>query len=222
MEEPLATNSVEEQNAKVSNEEEEDLFVYEERDIAEGVKKCKDSIVGKLITEKNINPNWIHNAMYNIWRKPEGFQLKEVQDKLYQFFFEKESDMKRVLKGSPWIFRNSWLIMEKWERNTNPKKMDFSKDEVSVQIWNLPEHCKTTKLGIKLAAVIGEVLECNLYDCGNEQGMFIKARFSNMRSSLLFATTVDSSVMRKALVQKRKMKRQEAELNPEIWEPAET
>ncbi|QHO52250.1 uncharacterized protein DS421_2g37840 [Arachis hypogaea] len=66
--------------------------------------------------------------------------------------------------------------MEKWERNINIEEMEFTKPEVNVQIWNIPEHCKTIKLGWKLAAVAGEVLECNLYDGGNGQGLFIKAK----------------------------------------------
>ncbi|MED6135370.1 hypothetical protein PIB30_045819 [Stylosanthes scabra] len=160
MESLLESNNKEGLKATETQEEEEDLVIYEDGDIIEGVLKCKHSIVGKLITEKTINPGWVHNAMYNIWKKPEGFQMKEIQDKLYQFFFEKESDMKRVLKGSPWMFRNSWLLMEKWERNTNPKDMDFSSSE-------------TTKLGSKLAAVVGEVVDCSLYDGGNGQGLAV-------------------------------------------------
>ncbi|MED6121579.1 hypothetical protein PIB30_031560 [Stylosanthes scabra] len=124
MEGSLATTA-EDLKQNATNDEEEELFIYEE--------------------EKTINPSWVHNAMHYIWRKPEGFQMKEIEEKLYQFFFEKEGDMKRALKGSPWSFKNSWLLMKKWERNVNPSNMDFSKTEVNVQIWNLLEHCKTTK-----------------------------------------------------------------------------
>ncbi|MED6203914.1 hypothetical protein PIB30_004043 [Stylosanthes scabra] len=84
--------------------------------------------MGKLITDKDINPTWVQNAMSNIWRKPGGFQMKEIHDKLYQFIFKKEADMKRVLNGSPWLFRNSWLLLRRWERNNKPEAMDFSKD----------------------------------------------------------------------------------------------
>ncbi|MED6221460.1 hypothetical protein PIB30_054888 [Stylosanthes scabra] len=116
-------------NHSLNEEEEESLVIYEEKDIAEGVQKCKYSIVGKLITEKPVNQSWVQNAMYNIWRKPEEFHMKEIQSKIYQFFFKKEGDMRRILNGSPWMFRNSWLLMERWERGVDPTEIDFSHTE---------------------------------------------------------------------------------------------
>ncbi|MED6119112.1 hypothetical protein PIB30_008921 [Stylosanthes scabra] len=134
MEGTLTTNNIEDPKKTETENEEEELVIYEEGDIVESVQKCKHSIVGRLITDKAINPSWVHNDMYNIWRRPAGFQMKEIQEKLYQFFFEKEGDMKRVLKGSPWMFRNSWLLMEKWERSKSPKEMEFTKAEARVKI----------------------------------------------------------------------------------------
>ncbi|MED6132864.1 hypothetical protein PIB30_118942 [Stylosanthes scabra] len=156
----------------------ESLIIYDEDDIDEGIKKCTYSIVGKLITDKQINPIWIQNAMSNIWKKPQGFHMKEIQPKLYQFFFDKETDMRRALKGNPWILRNSWLLVKQWERNLNPAEMDFSAAELNVQMWNMPERCKTVRLGRKVAALMGEVLECNLFDGGSGLGTFVKARVS--------------------------------------------
>ncbi|RYR06926.1 hypothetical protein Ahy_B05g074242 [Arachis hypogaea] len=72
--------------------------------------------------------------MNNIWRKPVGFNMIEIRPKLYQFLFEREADMRRVLKGNPWTFRNAWLLVKKWERSINPMDMNFSRhDEVSCE-----------------------------------------------------------------------------------------
>ncbi|MED6124601.1 hypothetical protein PIB30_060463, partial [Stylosanthes scabra] len=137
-------------------EEEEEYIEYEENDVAEGIQKCKYSIVGKLITTKEINPIWVQSAMGNIWRKPKGFSMVEIKPKLYQFYVEKEADMRRILKGDPWLFRNAWLMVRKWERTTNPEEMVFLSAELKMQIWNLPEHCKTITLGKKIAGKVGE------------------------------------------------------------------
>ncbi|MED6169774.1 hypothetical protein PIB30_024431 [Stylosanthes scabra] len=108
---------------EAQTEEEEEYVEYEENEVAEGIQKCKYSVVGKLITTKEINPVWVQSAMGNIWRKPKGFNMVEIQPKLYQFFVERETDMKRILKGDPWMFRNAWLMVKKWERGINPTEM---------------------------------------------------------------------------------------------------
>ncbi|RYR04439.1 hypothetical protein Ahy_B06g084166 [Arachis hypogaea] len=131
-------HEIEEENIRTRSNvtEEEEVLEYEEEDIEEG----------KLVTDKNINPTWVQTTMFNIWRRPEGFKMVEIKPKLFQFFFHKEIDMRKVLKGNPWMFRNSWLLIKKWERGVNPSEMDFSRTEIKLQIWNMPEHCKTTTL----------------------------------------------------------------------------
>ncbi|RYQ96647.1 hypothetical protein Ahy_B08g092487 [Arachis hypogaea] len=90
--------------------------------------------------------------MLNIGRKLESFQMKEIQSKLFQFFFKKEADMKKI--------QQTWSLTA----------------EVKVQIKNLLEYYKTVKLGRQLAAVVGEVMEYNLFEGENGKKKFIKAK----------------------------------------------
>ena len=83
--------------------------------------------------------------------------------------------MNRILKGSPWLFRNSWLLLRRWERNMNLLETYFSIVEIWVQIWGIPEHCKTVKLGMKIVAILGEVRDCALFELGGSQSRIIKA-----------------------------------------------
>ncbi|RYR27042.1 hypothetical protein Ahy_B02g061368 [Arachis hypogaea] len=85
--------------------------------------------------------------MQNIWKKPEGLRIVELKPKIYQIFFQKETDLDRVLKGSPWYFRNSWFLLLKWDRSEDPVEKTLDKADIKVQIWNLLEHCKTASLG---------------------------------------------------------------------------
>ncbi|MED6195112.1 hypothetical protein PIB30_034953 [Stylosanthes scabra] len=161
----------EEQGANLSNEtvDEENLSVYDEEDITEGIQDCKTRIIGKLITNKNINLHWIQTAMTNMWRNPEGFRAVEVKPKIYKFFFAKEADMERALKGSPSLFRNAWMIMKKWGRGGEALEEGLDKANVKMQIWGLAEHCKTPKLGEKIVAYMGEVLDCEVYKSNRGQ-----------------------------------------------------
>ncbi|XP_072066984.1 uncharacterized protein [Arachis hypogaea] len=136
----MENETVHEDPAEYEAEDEESLIVYGEEDISEGIKECQISIIGRLVTNKNINVAWIQTAMYNIWKKPEGFRVTEVKPKTYQFFFKNEADRDRVLR-----------------------------------IWDLLEHCKTLKLGRKIAACMEKVKECELFEVGRDQERFIKA-----------------------------------------------
>ncbi|XLT59938.1 hypothetical protein HN873_052542 [Arachis hypogaea] len=96
-----------EDNETVDTVDEEELIVYGEEDVTEGVQNCQTSIIGKIIIDKNINLTWIQTAMSNIWKSPEGFRVTEVRPKMDQFFFKRESDLEKALEGSPWLFRNA-------------------------------------------------------------------------------------------------------------------
>ncbi|MED6130521.1 hypothetical protein PIB30_001607 [Stylosanthes scabra] len=56
----------------ISDEEDENLFVYEEVEIQEGVQKCVHSLIGNLVTDKFINTNWVNSAMSNMCNQPKG------------------------------------------------------------------------------------------------------------------------------------------------------
>lgn len=53
-------------------------------------------------------------------------------------------DHKRILKGSQWLFRNMWLILQEWDDIPNINNLEFSKTPTWVQIWGLPHDVKIT------------------------------------------------------------------------------
>ncbi|KAJ1376289.1 Zinc finger, CCHC-type [Sesbania bispinosa] len=82
--------------------------IYDEDDVIDGIELCSKSLIGQIITQKPIHLNNLHNALGGIWCNPLGFRMEEIYPKTFQFFFDSEDDANRILKGSPWLFRNSW------------------------------------------------------------------------------------------------------------------
>lgn len=115
--------------------------------------------IGKIFTEKPIHKNSLQNALANILCNPKGFRIEEVKEKIFQFFFEEKKDVSRILNGSPWIFRNSWLVIKPWQRDTEPKDMEFTHVPVWEQLLGLPSHCRTKNMANKIGGCIGEVLD---------------------------------------------------------------
>ncbi|KAJ1422241.1 Zinc knuckle CX2CX4HX4C [Sesbania bispinosa] len=149
------------------------IILYDEEDVLEGLKSCSKSLLGRIVTQKPIHTNNLHNALSGIWCQPKGFRIEEVAQKTFQFFFEEESDAERIRKGSPWLFRNSWLILRGWERGQNMEEVDFSNVLVRMQIWGLPSHCQTVRMGFKIGACMGRVQEVEIFET-KEKGIYLR------------------------------------------------
>ncbi|KAJ1384027.1 Zinc finger, CCHC-type [Sesbania bispinosa] len=130
------------------------FVIYDEEDVVEGIDHCSKSLIGQIFTHKPIHLNSMQNALGGIWCNPLGFRMEEIFPKTFQFFFDSEKDTDRILKSSPWLFCNSWLILKRWSRGHPINKVDFSKVEVKIQLWGLPPHCRTSKMGRKIGSCL--------------------------------------------------------------------
>jgi hypothetical protein len=139
-------------------------FLYSETDIHEGISACSSSLIGKFITDKPIHVNSIQNGLENIWGAPQGLKIQELGGKIMQFYMKNKADQERILYGNPWIFRNSWLVVKPWDRGTDLNTVDFDHVPIWIQLWGLPQHCKTKKMGENIGALLGKVEESEFYE----------------------------------------------------------
>ncbi|KAJ1431874.1 Zinc knuckle CX2CX4HX4C [Sesbania bispinosa] len=63
--------------------------------------------------------------------------------------------------------------MRRWERGMDIGSIEFSLVPVRVQIWGLPAHCKTIKMGYKIGGCLGEVKTADLFEI-RDRGSFLK------------------------------------------------
>jgi hypothetical protein len=157
-------NSNNQQRTPPPNSAEDPFCWYHEDHIQEGVHGCQQSLIGKFLTEKIIPKQIISNALLGIWGNPKGFQISEIEGGFLHISMENERDIQRALKGNPWTIRNSWLMVQKWDREKDPKELEFHKVPIWLQLWNLPLHCKTITMGKHLGAQLGQVEEAAIYD----------------------------------------------------------
>ncbi|KAJ1379880.1 Zinc finger, CCHC-type [Sesbania bispinosa] len=149
------------------------IIIYDDEDVSEGIRSCSKSLVGKILTKKLIHTNSLLSALAGIWCNPKGLRIEECGSKTFQFFFEEESDVDRILSNNPWLFRNSWLVLKKWHRGIEIEKLNFTKIPVRMQLWGLPTHCRTPKMGMKIGSSMGKVLESDIYET-KEAGAYIR------------------------------------------------
>lgn len=89
----------------------------------EGVEENKDELrwclVVRLLIEKIINFNAMHNTLAALWRPLNVVSIKEIislsgsnmQCYLLQFYHE--VSVQRMLYGDPWIFDNNHLVLKR-------------------------------------------------------------------------------------------------------------
>ncbi|MED6196308.1 hypothetical protein PIB30_046262 [Stylosanthes scabra] len=118
----------------------------------------------------------IEFALGAIWRRLEGFRVIDHGDNIYQFFFERETDVIKIERGSPWLFRNYMIHLRCWHESSVITDEDFSKVPIWIQFLGSPEHYKTLELGRKIGTTIGEVLEVDFFNMKGCDGRIVKAR----------------------------------------------
>lgn len=139
------------------------FFMYEEEYIGEGIKQCKNIIIGKILEPKKIPKQIMHDSLMGIWCSPAGFKITELENNMFQFSFEKDYDIPIIRKGEPWIIKNVWLKLYLWNRTTSIQEFDFQHVPLWNQVWGLPLHCKTIAKGSQLGAQIRKVEEATIY-----------------------------------------------------------
>jgi hypothetical protein len=139
--------------------------MYKEEHIADGINQCKQSLIGKiLLAQKPILKSVLHNTLTGMWGNPQGMVITEIEGGLFLISMDLDKDLQRAIKGNPWVIRNSWFLVQPWDRQINPQSIDFLHMPIWIQLWGLPIHCKTIAMGKHLGSQLGKVEESALYD----------------------------------------------------------
>lgn len=189
------SNTTEHQQTPQRNSQEEPFFYYQESYVKESIKNCQNSVIGMFLSNKIVPLQQIQNTLNGISGKPVGFKIVELEGKTYKFLMEKAEDTQRILKGSPWIVRNIWLVLHSWDRKKLPKELDFSNVPICIQFWGLPMHCRSAEMGTAIGEQIGEVIDSAVYEMPDKANFVkIKVQFNinnPIRAGLYIGNKVD-------------------------------
>lgn len=89
-------------------EEEEGGVVVGEEELAPAVKTYV--LIGRFLTDKNINSQAMQNVLASIWRPKEGVEIHDLGGQRYSFVFFHVLDLQKVLDGGPWTFEQGLLL----------------------------------------------------------------------------------------------------------------
>lgn len=95
-------------------------------------------MIGKFLTCKSFNKLASKNTIRRAWGVEDALEISEVGPNLFQFKFQSEFEMDRILKGGPWSFDNQLLMLQQWKKGMTVGNIRMVTASLWVQIWGAP------------------------------------------------------------------------------------
>lgn len=156
--------NLEEMYSRLALEEEEEGEVL----MMEGdVSRDKQTfiLVGRFLTERNINFLAMQNVLAALWRPQKGVEIHDIGNHRYTFVFYHVLDVQKVVEGGPWSFEQSPLICHKLEPMEDANAVPLNKMDIWVQVHDIPTGMLSDKV---------------LQTIGNQVGTFVKVDAGNI------------------------------------------
>ncbi|WOG99650.1 hypothetical protein DCAR_0519004 [Daucus carota subsp. sativus] len=191
----------------VIDEEDEGGIIVASNEIVE--QQQAYVLIGRFLTEKNINFNAMQNVMASLWRPKEGMEVNDIGGMRYSFTFFHKMDIQKVIDGGPWSFEQATLLTHQLEMGEDPCTVKMQDVEMWVQIYDIPR---------------GFLSENILKNAGDSMGKFIRVEpntFDGVWKQYVRIRVVIN--VEKPLKRRMKIKREEDNcigliLNMSVWE----
>lgn len=132
----------------ISSEENEKLVL--EVECEEADNRFELCLVGKFLTEKNLNVRVMKYKMADIWKPSMGINIKVLTPCLFLFQFYHKDDMNRMISNGPWSFDNALLVTNTIPTRGDPTKVSLNAVEFWIQIYDLPSGYMSESVGKQL------------------------------------------------------------------------
>ena len=143
---------------KLTTEEEETIAILDDGRL-EAIENCTLSLIGKFLTCKSFNKVAAKNTIRHAWGLNESMQILEVGSNLFQFKFQSEFDLDRILRGGPWSFDNQLLLLQRWKKGMTVGNIRLELASLWVQIWDAPFDMVSPQVAREVGSHLGKVEE---------------------------------------------------------------
>lgn len=139
-----------------------------EEDVTEWVDDGNDEeddrislgLVGKLWSERTLNPSVFMSTIKNVWVTTHGVDINMIGKNLFQFQFYHWRDKEKVLAGQPWHFDKVALLLTEMDAASKPSELIFYSLPIWVRIYDIPFRGRTNETNARmLGDKIGGFLE---------------------------------------------------------------
>lgn len=107
----VTADDIEMQMADLDIDYKENEELVFDKGVEKEVNKFELCMVGRLLTEKNINTHGMKSKLTDVWRPAMGINLKDLKPEIFLLQFYRKEDMQWELKGGPRSFDNALLVI---------------------------------------------------------------------------------------------------------------
>lgn len=133
-------------------------------------------LIGRFLTEKNINFQAMQNVLASIWRPKEGMEVHDLGGQRYSFVFYHVLDLQKVIEGGPWTFEQNLLLHHKLEEGEDAHLVKLNRMEIWVQIYDLPMGMLSIKLLESIGNYVGAFVKTDPKNLTSGWKMFVRIR----------------------------------------------
>lgn len=137
-------------------------------------------VYARMITGKSINKPGLKNMIASLWQNKVGVQIEDYSDGIIILTFETQAGKNRMLKGQPWQFAGSYLILTEARASQQISAELFRQITFWVQVHGVPPAHMSKPHGERLGKAIA-----------NSMGEFIEFDSNNRRRFLRFQVRLD-------------------------------
>ncbi|XP_017258044.1 uncharacterized protein LOC108227417 isoform X2 [Daucus carota subsp. sativus] len=120
-------------------------------------------IYARMLSGRAINKIGLKNMFESIWQRKAGVTIEDYTDGIIILKFESEAVKNRIIRGQPWAFGGSYLILIEADAMTQITAESFQKIPFWVQVHGIPPGLLAKpygeKLGKEIANSMGEFME---------------------------------------------------------------
>ncbi|KAK7849206.1 uncharacterized protein CFP56_003427 [Quercus suber] len=160
---------------KLTSEEEEDIQVSNEGRMDE-IEGCALSLIGKFLTCKPFNRKAAKNTLRRAWGLDKELQICEVGNNLFQFKFQSEYELERILRGGPWSFDNQLLMLTRWRMGMSARNVVLEHASLWVQIWGMPFDMMSPTVATEVGNKMGVVEEVERRQRTDDHNFFLRVK----------------------------------------------
>lgn len=143
-------------------------------DIKASKELCEQSLVGRIYGVNRVNYTGLKHTMSKLWCSEGTLRMVELKNKMYQFFFSKDEERRRVLDRRPWTFDNQMLVIQPWTKDIVNNEAAFLKTQIWVQIWNIPAQWLSSDVVWKIGKAFNKCLNVLIPETGSKDGRYAK------------------------------------------------
>ena len=112
-------------------------------------------LVGRFLTDKNINFHAMQLVLASLCRPKEGMEVHNIGGYRYSFVSYHIFDLQKVVERGPWSFEQNMLVYHQVQNEEDPGQVALNAMDIWVQIHDIPK---------------GFISECILARIGNFVG----------------------------------------------------